>query len=266
MSTNPEATHANSRYYEPFETKSVILVGRATTCLVIKEQKPSEVRTKYGTAFFVDKCHLITAGHTVATAPDGSHEISMTNAGSHIVDFENASTQRCTLLENLYKHDNTGLDIAILRVDGHNTKFFVTPDCDILLSKDDVVDIVGYPGSLPRGWEGMHRKIKDVNAGRVAARKMLPLQTLTVTRGSVERITKGKIYCKISTCSGMSGGLLMCNGVPCGYLPKIHMLTIQGVHLGQGQKRNENVAIPFNHPIVRKLLEPFVGGTASIDS
>lgn len=224
------------------------------------------MRIKYGTAFFVDKCHLITAGHNVATDPGGSQEISMMNAGSHIVDFENASTQRCTLLENLYVPDNTELDIAILRVDGHNAKFFVTPECDILLSKDDVVDIVGYPGSLPQGWEVMHRKIKDVNAGRVAARKMLPLQTLTVTRGSVERVTKGKIYSKISTCSGMSGGLLMSNGIPCGYLPKIDMLTIQGVHLGQGRKRNENVAILFSYPIVRKLLDTHVGGAASINA
>ena len=256
---------ANSRYYEPFEVNSVIFAGRATTCLYIKEQKPDGTEiTKYGTASFFDECHLITAGHNVMTDYGGSQQISMTNAGSHIVDFKNASTQRCTLLENLYKHDDTGFDIAILKVDGHNANAFLTPEYNRQLSKDDVVDIVGYPGRLNEPWERLHKKVKNIDMGRAAARKMLPFQTLTVTRGSVERISKGVVHSKISTCPGMSGGVLMSNGVAYGYLPEIHI--IYGIHLGKGQKRNENSAILFNHPVVRRLLRTHVGGTALYDS
>lgn len=59
----------------------------------------------------------------------------------------------------------------------------------------------------------------------------------------------------------MSGGSLMVKGVAFGYLPLIHVLTILGVHLGKGQKHNENAAILFSHPVVRELLQTHIGGS-----
>ena len=213
----------NSSFYEPFEVDPLIFAGRATTCLLIDEKFPTGgIRKKYATAFFIDECHLITAGHNVLVEPGGSQEIKMTNAGSHVLDLKLANTQHCTLLENLLVSDKvkSRCDIAILKVAGHNARAFLRPVWDAPLSKDNVVDIVGYPGDLKETWwEKYHTGVKDVREGWAAARKMLPLKTLTVTRGSVKRIGKGIIYSKISTCTGMSGGPLLSNGYSYGCLP-----------------------------------------------
>jgi hypothetical protein len=160
--------------------------------------------------------------------PGDSQQIRMTTAGSHTVDFDTASTQHCTLLENLYNQDNAKpeCDIAILKVEGHIAGSFLRPVRNIELSKDDVVDIVGYPGQVGERWVETHKGIKNITEGRAAVRKLLPQMTLTASRGSVERIWEGIMYSEISTCPGMSGSSLTSKGLAYGCLLVIHILTI----------------------------------------
>jgi V8-like Glu-specific endopeptidase len=181
------------------------------------ERKKSDdtFRTRSGTAFFVTKTHLLTAGHNVKCSSDAEiKSIRLSYAGCKKVDYD-TNTVECNLIGTLYD-SGSKIDLAILDSPSQNVGTWLPISAKIAdLPIGAIVDIIGYPGRMPTAQKESFQKdgsLKDYNESMKEVEIMLPPKTLTVSRGVVEAIENGCIRYKLSTLCGMSGACLMYDG------------------------------------------------------
>lgn len=178
----------------------------------------------FGTAFFVTRTHLLTAGHVVQSSPGARIEsIRLSYAGCKTVDYD-TNTVECELIGKLYdpaSPDSSKIDLALLESPSQDAGTWLPISPKITdLPIGAVVDIVGYPGHMNRLQKECFEKkgsLKDPNQSMKEAEVMLPPQTLTVSRGTVEGIENSFIRYRLSSLCGMSGGCLIYNGTVYGF-------------------------------------------------
>lgn len=178
----------------------------------------------FGTAFFISKKLLLTAGHNTL-GPNGvlSH-VRITYPGTPYIDYQGLSPTKptiptidCKVVGTLYTGKNAdpfSNDIAILDAGSHNAVFHLDLSAN-LPPPSSIVNVIGYPGVATQQWLGSHEGIGDVNASRTAAEILFPAQRLTITSGTVEKVGTTISY-NLSTMPGMSGGCVLYNGTAVG--------------------------------------------------
>jgi len=216
---------------------------KSTVCIVIDISSPNGgYQRQFGTAFFIDKKFLITAGHNVFPKEDSRIKIQIIQPGlSHVnyTKYENGEyvTIDCTVDDSLYKKVNGPYekDIAILHAGSYSAPIdhFVELSAD-LPEQDAVVDVIGYPGELGAAWMRRQDKVNDIDESLKAVAKLLPVRTLTATRGTVQSVKGSTITYNVSTCPGMSGSCVLHKGKVIGIDPSIQNPNSKiGVHIGQ---------------------------------
>ena len=172
--------------------------------------------TIYGSAVYVGQNHILTAAHNFPVEDDGAErQILVTVPGLSVIGLRDLDKNKiqmteCELLSTGFRKGakrDFPRDMAILK-----TKGFIS-GCEPQLSRQEVVvglivDVVGFPASFSDEWVKEHPAIANVEKGVESARKMLPARRLISSRGTIEEIKGGLMYYKLSTCPGMSGGLI----------------------------------------------------------
>ena len=186
---------------------------------MVEERKSDGTWAKsFGTAFFVTKTHLLTAGHVVQASPDAEVvSIRLFYAGCKTVDY-GTNTIECKVVATLYDPDNPDgnkPDLALLECPSQDagTWLPISPKIDDL-PVGAIVDIIGYPCYITDAQkEGFKKKgsLNDYSESMREAELMLRPKTLTVSRGIVEAIENNHIRYKLSSLCGMSGACLMYN-------------------------------------------------------
>jgi len=215
-----------------FEREHVLFVGNAIACLVVDEfHSDGKYKRLYGTAFFVDPCHLLTAGHNVNRTKNVDRRIYITYPGWPVVDISTSNLLECTLVDTLRnsEKDSPNRDIAILRVNGGHMAGTVLPlVTDSGLSPACFVDVYGYPGVIKSDFmQRHHGLLMDPEKSRKDMTLLLPPRTLTASRGELKGIREqdGIISFRAATCQGMSGGPVICNNRVYGIILCCEVLT-----------------------------------------
>lgn len=186
--------------------------------LVLIEFSPSdrERKIQFGTAFFIDSKHLITAGHNTYGPNGPLKRVRITTPGLPNVDYlklmdGKIATIECNVVGTLYeKVGQSETDISILHSGSYNAPEFLKLSADAP-TVNGSVNIVGYPGELKLEWMRTQAGIKNADESLVATAKLLPIRTLTVSSGTVQSTGAMATY-KLSTCPGMSGSCVIYNG------------------------------------------------------
>jgi V8-like Glu-specific endopeptidase len=204
------------------ESSQLVKAARCTVFLHVEVTHPrGHTQRQFGTAFFIDPKHLVTAGHNVFVkeTKDSTKRIRITYPGLSHVNYTQLmdgeiSTIDCTLIKSFYIKDGSHeKDIALLHAGSHNSADFVHLPTDIPVTTNDnleLVDVIGYPGEFNSKWMKT-QKVKDVDQSLDAVAKLLPRRTLTVTRGVLKSISTTVAY-DLSTCPGMSGSCVLYKG------------------------------------------------------
>lgn len=192
-----------------------------TSFLHIEVSLPGgRIQRHFGTAFFIDRKHLITAGHNTYIKEGTIKKIQITYPGLWRVNYTQLldgkiCTIDCTEVKSLYsKQGPYERDIALLHAGSHNAADFLQLSPELPKEIDDdhaLVDVIGYPGELKSEWMRTQKDIKDVDQSLDDVAKLLPKRTLTVTRGVLKSIGKTVSY-DLSTCPGMSGSCVLYKG------------------------------------------------------
>ena len=184
-----------------------------------------EIRRQFGTAFFIDKKFLITAGHNTFSK-DGQIKIQIIQPGLSHVNYSKYlnggyDTIDCTVVGSLFQVNGPAeKDIAILYAGSYSVSVdhFVQIS-DNVPQQGDYVDVIGYPGEINTAWmRRQEPQVNDIDESLKDAEKLLPKRTLTVTRGTVKSAGPIVEY-NLSTCPGMSGSCVLHKGKVIGIDP-----------------------------------------------
>jgi len=166
-----------------------------------------------GTAFFVSPTILITAAHIV---PDGNRKIRAQHPGSTKAPLDPAQfikSRSVNSFECTFKASGTpNVDIAILEVRGTFRATHYLKPSDFPLEKDDLIDVVGYPGMYTEIYVTHNHHIPDLDADTVCdIFSLLPKFKLVISCGLV--ISGGIMpRYRLSTVPGMSGAPVIRHG------------------------------------------------------
>jgi V8-like Glu-specific endopeptidase len=233
-----------------------------------------------GTAFFISRKLLLTAGHNVHGPPNVKVKVRITIAGTPYINY--AAVQRndvltfdCKVVHTLYKNPDgpSHYDIAILDARGVNAISYLklSTELPVVSSK---VNVLGYPGQVKQEWLLCHESIKDVQISRGTADEMFPTQRMTITSGPVETVGPTISY-KLSTIPGMSGGCVLHDGQAIG-IPVIALSNNVGVHVGQHFEKLPDgrkvfsptifpMAVSFTSPKVLEFLRKYTQGNKELE-
>jgi len=204
------------------DTTALINAAKCTALLCIDVSLPGgRIQRHFGTAFFIDEKHLITAGHntSIKEIKDHPKKIQITYPGLTYVNYtqltkRKISTIDCTLVASFYsKQGPPEKDIALLHAGSYNSADYVQLSSDLPNVSGNgpaQVDVIGYPGEHKSEWM-QTQNVADVDQSLGAVAILLPKRTLTVTHGSVKTVDKIIGY-DLSTCPGMSGSCVLYNG------------------------------------------------------
>ena len=182
------------------------------------EYSPSdrERKVQFGTAFFIDSKHLVTAGHNTYGPNGPLKKVRITTPGLPHIDYlklmgGKVATIECNVVGTLYeKVGQYETDISILHSGSYNAPEFLRLSADVPTASDPVY-IVGYPGELKLEWMRTQAGIKNADESLQATAKLLPIRTLTVSSGTVQSSGAMVTY-QLTTCPGMSGSCVLYNG------------------------------------------------------
>jgi V8-like Glu-specific endopeptidase len=218
------------------DTNILLAAGKCIAFLIVQFHNTTD--TQIATAFFIDKTHLLTAGHSLHKRAFTHKSVQLIGPGIPHIDATKLvqgkyPTVNCKVVWNLYSvkapYDN---DIALLHTGSFSWPDFMELSA-VLPRKDATVDVIGYPGDLNWWWMKTQGDLKDIEKSLVTVEKLLPKRTLSVSRGTIE--TAGSLISyDLSTVPGMSGSCVVYQGKAIGIssFPKI-TFNEQGVHIGQ---------------------------------
>jgi V8-like Glu-specific endopeptidase len=198
------------------DNDGLLKAGRCTSLLLIEELSDNQpISHHFGTAFFIGPQFLLTAGHCTLGKKNSNVRLTVSrplgDGPINLTEFVNRRTEAidCKVLDSLYKKDAPGhKDISLLHSHGYRTSCWL----DIATAPiplHSTVDVVGYPGRPSDQFFLGHRELtKPLQESVAAAAVLLPAQTLTITRGTVESVGDTISY-RLATCPGMSGSGLL---------------------------------------------------------
>jgi Trypsin-like peptidase domain len=182
-----------------------------------------ETHRGFATGFYVDKRYVVSAGHCFYDSynrADTIKSILATFPGVPNVDFDKLHNEElCTLnfkvINNLYDplHAKREHDIALLECQGGVNGPRVIRLSTEFPPPDAIVDVIGYPAFIsdPSYLVTTKYKLKDLARALERIRTLLPMFSLTVSRGTIESTGKMISY-NASTIPGMSGSCLLYRG------------------------------------------------------
>ena len=240
--------------------EALIHVGRCTSVL-IAESKPKgsldddDVRRIIrGTAVFIQKNYLITAGHNLALGNHPRHwpggEVKFVVSLPGLRQFNlglaisgHSQTIDCKVVGYKYKGNYSKKwgwepenDIAILQV-GFNHPYFVSLSTITPILNHEV-DVIGYPGTIGNEFIIKHPELRsNVTEGREKASKLLPEWQIVVTRGRIIDDKESTVLYQIATCPGLSGGCVLYGKKMIGKNNSSVKLTLQRRSLGTKSNR-----------------------------
>lgn len=229
-----DPSHANYSVDPKFEErgKSLVLAGQSTCFIGVSpgiDRFGKSINYASGTAFFVGPSTLITAAHIV---PDGNRQIVAQYPGARratsFVDnlFNAANPLHLETFKCKFKATGRpNADITILEVCGTYRAPVHLEVNQVLLTPNDCVDVIGYPGMYNERYvREMHDKPVD---GEIVDNvlDLLPKSRLIVTHGPVNSGGMMPTY-RLSTVRGMSGSPVILNGKVVGKAFIFSTLTI----------------------------------------
>ena len=216
--------------------KSLVLAGQSTCFIGVSpglDRFGKPINYASGTAFFVGPTTLITAAHIV---PDGNRKIVAQYPGARRATsfvenlFDTVTSQHLETFKCKFKATGRpNADITILEVCGTYRATVHLEINQVLLTQNDYVDVVGYPGMYNERYvREMHDKPVD---GEMLDNvldnilNLLPRSRLVVTHGPVNSGGMMPTY-RLNTVRGMSGSPVILNGKVVGKVFILSMLTV----------------------------------------
>jgi V8-like Glu-specific endopeptidase len=197
-----------------------LAAGKCVAYLVAEFHNTSE--THVATAFFIDRKHLLTAGHCLYKRNHSLKSVQLIEPGiSHIDSTKLAQGNYfriiCEVASNLYNEKGSyENDIALLHTGSFSWPNYLELST-ALPPKGATVDIIGYPAELSSAWMRTQGTLRDIDANLATVQKLLPKRTLSISRGTVEGAGTVISY-KLSTVPGMSGACVVYKGRAIGIL------------------------------------------------
>lgn len=193
-------------------------MGKCTSLVFIEE---SDLNTKckqrfYGTAFFISKHLLLTAGHNITGVHGSIIDIRITRPGltqvhSWQVARGNVKTIKCKVLGTIYKRDGeVSNDLAILDAGSYTATDYLSLS-SIIPPTNATVDVIGYAGDILHEWIRAHEGLQAVKTRQEEAECLFQKGSLTVTRGITKSVGNIITY-NISSCPGMGGSCVLYKG------------------------------------------------------
>ena len=198
---------------------------RKATCHISVEKQSGAGRSAeftYGsaTAFFIGPDTLLTAGHVLSLGQIGRAQLP----GKAKVERDSEGIFKKTVNVSAFDVKAVGcflvkegpgrVDMSVLETVGFTNSDWVTLDLEGNLVVDDLVDVVGYPGTVSESRLLIsHHLITNANLDQALqnARALLPSGTLAVTTGVITSTGEMPTF-RVSTTHGMSGAPVMRKG------------------------------------------------------
>jgi len=196
-----------------------LLTAGTVVCYLVVEFERDKDKSNVGTAFFIDKQYLITAGHCLHRAKDTIKRILIVQPGLSHINYSKFTKGEynlieCSLVATFYrgkdKRDGEETDFALLRApQGFYSKkpppFSIEPP-----PVGATVDVIGYPEEF-RSVMLKGKELNDIDRSVDEVQKLLPKRTLTASRGVIQS-TGPVITYTLSTVPGMSGSCVLYEG------------------------------------------------------
>jgi hypothetical protein len=173
-------------------------------------------RRFYGTAFFISKHLLLTAGHNTIGVHGSIIDIRITAPGlAQVYCWQvargNIRTIKCKVLGTIYKHDgDVSNDLAILDAGSYTATNYLSLSSTIS-PPNATVDVIGYPEDILHEWIRAHEGLHSFRIRQEEAERLFQKGGLTVTRG-LTKVVGNTIRYNISSCPGMGGSCVLYKG------------------------------------------------------
>lgn len=203
------------------DTEALLAAGKCVAYLIVEFHNTTE--TQVATAFFINRKHLLTAGHCLYKKDCILKRVQLVEPGISHVDSTNLAQGNylsilCEVVCNLYdEKDSYESDIALLHTGSFGWPNHMELSID-LPPKGATVDIIGYTAKLDADWMRTQGKLQDIDENLAAVEKLLPKRTLSISRGMVEEAGNIVSY-NLSTVPGMSGACVVYKGKAIGIFP-----------------------------------------------
>jgi V8-like Glu-specific endopeptidase len=226
--TNPSWNSLTFDYrIEPkFEEREAELsMIRKATCHISVEMPSgtgSSAEVGYGsaTAFFIGPATLLTAGHVLkpgqmgrAQLP-GKAKVERDSGGVFTKKIKVSAFDVKAVACFLVRNSPGRVDLSVLETVGFTHADWVALDLEGNLNVDDVIDVVGYPGTISEDRLLIsHHLITNANLDQALqnAKLLLPSGTLAVTTGVITSTGEMPTF-RASTTHGMSGAPVVRKG------------------------------------------------------
>ena len=176
------------------------------------------------TAFFIGPATLLTAGHVLKFGQMGRAQLP----GKAKVERDSEGVFKKTINVSAFdvkavacffvKKGPDRVDFSVLETVGFTHADWVTLDLEGNLNVDDIVDVVGYPGTVSESRLLIsHHLITKANLDQALqnAKALLPSGTLSVTTGVITSTEEMPTF-RASTTHGMSGAAVVRKGIVIG--------------------------------------------------
>jgi V8-like Glu-specific endopeptidase len=198
---------------------------RKATCHISVEMpsdtsRSAEVGYGSATTFFIGPTTLLTAGHVMKPGQVGRAQLPgkakvERDWGGVFTKKIKVSAFDVKVVACFFVKKSPGkVDLSVLETVGFSHADWVTLDLEGNLHVDDVVDVVGYPGTISEDRLLIsHHLITDANLDQALqnAKVLLPSGTLAVTTGVITSVGEMPTF-RASTTHGMSGAPVVRKG------------------------------------------------------
>ena len=179
--------------------------------------------TQVATAFFIDRKHLLTAGHNLCKKNAGLKRVQVIEPGRSYLDSTKLAQGKyygiiCKVVCNLYNENGSyENDIALLHTGSFSWPNYLELST-VSPPNGGIVDVIGYPAELNSAWMRTQGSLRDIDESLATVEKLLPKRTLSISRGAVVK-TGAIISYNLSTVPGMSGACVLYEGRVIGIFP-----------------------------------------------
>jgi hypothetical protein len=202
------------------DLEDLLAVSQDVTVLVVE----FELQIVYATAVIIDQVHVLTARHNAVLPKSGDALkriwiLPLRQECVHyrqILDDEVFSLD-CIVVENLYKkttRPTDALNLALICIQTSTPLLTLSPGIMSLSFEvpplGSIVDVIGYPGKIDES--SLRRaNVNDIAYNMTLVDRLLPANSLSISRATVMESRSGLISYNASTRPGLSGACVVFN-------------------------------------------------------